>query len=228
MHRFNLVRPVEVVDFVKKFVGISGDFEEPLLHFFLFDFVAAAPTMTVFNLFVREDGLVDRAPPLVRLFLVGEPLFVKLQKAPLGPLIIFRVGSVDFAVPIDGVTEALSLLAEVRDVDFGDFLRGSAGFDSIIFRRETEGVVAERAHSIDALLYKETSETVDDGKVTNVANVEAGTGRVREHLGEHHLWDARLFGGLERLFLFPNFLPFCFDFERFVSIHNILLYHIMV
>ena len=97
MHGFNFVGPVEIVDFFKKFVGIFGDFEEPLFHFFLFDFVTTAPTMAVFDLFVSKDGLVDWAPPLVGFFLVGEAFFVELKEAPLSPTVIFGVGGVNLA-----------------------------------------------------------------------------------------------------------------------------------
>lgn len=189
--------------------------------------MTAAPAMAVFDLLICENSLIDWAPPLVRFFLVGEAFFVKLEEAPLGPLIIFWVGSVDFAVPINGVTKALGLFSEVSDINFRDFLRGSTGSNGIVFGRETESVITERAHGVNFLLHEESRQYIDDGEVTNVADVEAGAGRIRKHLGKHHFWGARLFDGLERLFLFPNFLPFCFDFERFVSIHNIIYYTIL-
>ena len=66
--------------------------------------MATAPTLAILDLFVGEDGLVNRAPPLVRFFLVGEAFLVKLEEAPLGPFVIFGVGSVDFARPVDGKT----------------------------------------------------------------------------------------------------------------------------
>ena len=59
--------------------------------------MTAAPTFAVFDLFVSEDGLVFGAPPLVGFLLVGETFLEELEEAPLSPLVILRVGGVDFA-----------------------------------------------------------------------------------------------------------------------------------
>ena len=133
--------------------------------------MATAPAFAVFDLFVGENGLVFWAPPLVGFFLIGETFFVKLEETPLSPFVVIWVGSVNFAVPIDGVAEALGLLAEIIDVDFGYFLRCSASFDGIILGGETKGIIAERAHDIVALLGIEACKDINNSEVTNVANV---------------------------------------------------------
>ena len=79
--------------------------------------------MTVLNLLVGQHGLVNRAPPLVAFLLVGEAGFVELEEAPLGPAVVFGVGSVDFAAPVNGVTELLGLFTEVFNVGGGSGLR---------------------------------------------------------------------------------------------------------
>ena len=104
--------------------------------------------MTVFDLLVREDGLVFGAPPLVGFFLVGEAFLVKLEETPLGPFVVLWVRGVHLAGPVDGVAEAFGLFSEIIDVLFGDFLRGGAGFDGVVFGGEAEGVVAERSEDI--------------------------------------------------------------------------------
>ena len=110
--------------------------------------MTAAPTLAVFDLLVGEYSLVDGAPPLVGFFLVGEALFEELEEAPLGPFVVPWVGGAYLAGPVDSVTEALSLLAEVGDVFSGDFLGGGVGLDGVVFGGEAESVVAERTENI--------------------------------------------------------------------------------
>lgn len=105
--------------------------------------MATAPTFAVFDLLVGEDCLVLGAPPLVGFFLVGEAFLEELEEAPLGPFVIFRVGSVDLAGPVDSVAEAFGLFAEVGDIILSDVLWGGAGLDGVILSGKTEGIVAE-------------------------------------------------------------------------------------
>ena len=70
----------------------------------------------------------------------------------MGPMIIIGVGSVDFAVPVNGVAEAFSLFSEVVDVGFGGGLRRYACFYGIVFGWKSEGVVAERTKNVALLL----------------------------------------------------------------------------
>ena len=69
------------------------------------------------------------------------------------------------------------------------------------------------------MLAIKTGENVNDGKIADVADVEAGAGGVGKHFGEEHFRGAGLLGSLESGSVCPDFLPFFFDFKRFVSIH---------
>lgn len=111
------------------------------------------------------------------------------------------------------------MLSKVCDIYLGDFLRGGASLNGVIFGGKTEGVVAKGAKNIYALLSIEPRENVDDGEITDVADMKAGAGGIRKHFGEHFLGLAFNFGSLKSLRIFPDFLPFLFDFLRFVSIH---------
>ena len=163
--------PFDVVDIFEKFISIGSNLEEPLLHLFLFYFVATAPAFAVFDLFVREHSLVDWAPPLVGFLLVGETFFVKLKEAPLSPLVIFWVGSIDFAIPVDSIAEPFSLLTEIINIDLGDVLWGGTGLDSVVFGRETKGIVAKWTHYVHLLLFKETGEHINNREVTDVTDM---------------------------------------------------------
>lgn len=211
LHSFDLVGPVEGVDVGQEFVGVGGDFEEPLFHFLFFDFRSAAPAVAVFDLFVGEDGLVNWAPPLVGFFLVGEAFFVELEEAPLSPFVVFGGAGVDFSAPVDGVTEFFELVAEVFDVSVGGDFGGGAGFDGVVFGGEAEGVIAEGAENVKTLLGVVASEDVDDGEVTDVADVEASARGVGEHFGEEFFGFFGGVVGLESFGVFPDFLPFGFD-----------------
>ena len=188
--------------------------------------MATAPTFAVFDLFVGQDSLVDWAPPLVGFFLVGEAFFVKLQEAPLGPAIIFWIGGINFAIPVNRVAEALSLFAEVGNIRGGCGLRGNAGFNRVVFRRQAKSIIAKRSQDVQTLLSVEPRKDINNGEVADVADMEAGAGRIREHFSEEHLRFTGIFRCAKRLLLFPDFLPFFFDFERFISIHNNIYYSI--
>ncbi len=183
--------------------------------------MTTAPAFAIFDLFVGKNGLVFWTPPLVRFFLVGETFFVELKEAPLGPFIVFWIRCINFAIPIYGITEALSLLAEVGNVGFGDILRGGASFDGVIFGGKPESVVAKWAQNIQPLLSVEPRKYINNGKVTDVTDMEASAGGIGKHFGKHHFGLAGFFGSLKRLGFFPDFLPFLFDFERFVSFHRV-------
>ena len=105
--------------------------------------MATAPTFAVLDLLVGEDGLVFGAPPLVGFFLVGEAFLEELEEAPLGPFVVFGVGSVNLAGPVDGVAEALGLLLEVGDIILSDVLWGGAGLDGVVLGGKAESVVTE-------------------------------------------------------------------------------------
>lgn len=177
--------------------------------------------MAVFDLFVSEDGLVDWAPPLVGFFLIGEAFFVEFQKAPLGPAVVFGVGSVNFSRPVDCVTEAFSLFAEVFDVSFCCFFWGNSGFYGVIFSRKAKGIIAKGTEDVKTFLGIVAGEDVDNCEVTDVADVEASAGRIWKHFGKE-LFRARIrVFCCERMIFFPEFLPFFFNFKRFISIHRI-------
>ena len=119
--------------------------------------MTATPAFAVFDLLVGENGLVDWAPPLVGFFLVGEAFLIELQEAPLGPFVVFGVGSIDFTRPVDVVAESLGLLAEVVGVGLGDCLGSGASLDGVVLGREAESIVTEGPQDVKTLLSVKTS-----------------------------------------------------------------------
>ncbi len=80
LHRFDGLGPVQIFEVIEQAVGVVGDFEEPLLERLLLDQITAAPTPAGFDLFVGQDGFVDRAPPLQALVLVSQSFFEEEQE----------------------------------------------------------------------------------------------------------------------------------------------------
>lgn len=72
------------------------------------------------DLLVGEDALAAGAPVHGHGRLVGQAVLVHLQEYPLGPLVIFRVGGVDHAVPVKAVAEHLQLLGKALDIALCD------------------------------------------------------------------------------------------------------------
>lgn len=63
LHGLNGIWPVvQIIQIVQQFVSVGGDFDKPLRDLFTLYFGVAAPAAAVDNLFVRENGLVIRAP----------------------------------------------------------------------------------------------------------------------------------------------------------------------
>ena len=80
---------------------------------------------------VIRDGQFGNGAGLV---LLGVVVTVEqVEEYPLGPAIVFGVGSVKFAVPVVAEAEAFYLAADVVDVVFGGDAGVGAGLDGVLF-----------------------------------------------------------------------------------------------
>ena len=101
LHRARALRPArQLVEIVQQAIGIRGDLQEPLREDAALDEVLAAPAAPVDDLFVREHGLIVRAPVHRRLALVRETVLVEAEKEPLIPAIVFGLVRRDLARPV--------------------------------------------------------------------------------------------------------------------------------
>ena len=139
LEQFDSFRPIESVQFVEQSLRIRGDAQHPLPHRPPDDREAADLAFAIDNFFIGQNGAELRTPVhrnvsdisepnairiiaaigrnrlgLVRLRI--EPGIVNLEKNPLRPFVIARIGRVDLALPIVGETDALELRFEFRDV----------------------------------------------------------------------------------------------------------------
>ena len=66
-------------------------------------------------------------------------------------MIIFRVASTDFTVPVERETYFVQLLAVAVDIVDGSDGRMLSGLDGILFCRQTVSVISHRVEYIEAL-----------------------------------------------------------------------------
>ena len=144
----------------------------------------------------EADGIDLLAGPAFRLqlgdglglagFLV-EVRRVQLQEDPLGPADVSGIGGGDLAVPVVAEAERLQLALEGRDVGDGGDRRVLAGLDRVLLRGQAERVPAHRVEDVVALAALGAADDVGGGVAFGVADVEAGTGGVREHVEDEEL-----------------------------------------
>ena len=100
-------------------------------------------TQPINNLFVCQDGSEGWAPVDRHLRLFGQSLFVKLQKDPLGPLDVIRIGRRQLLIPIIRKAQHLELSLEVGNVLFGSFGWLGTCLHSKLFSWQSEGVPSD-------------------------------------------------------------------------------------
>jgi len=224
LDRLRPFRPVEHRVVIEQCVGIRGDAEKPLLEVARLDLGAAQLAAAVDHLLVREHGLVVRAPLHGRRLAVSEPGLQELQEQPLGPAVVLRLVSRDFAIPVDRPAEPAHLGADRGDVPLGDLTRMAAAADRRVLCRQAERVEPHRPQNREAVAAPEMRDDVPQRVVEDVAHMEV-PGGVRKHLEHVELLALGGAGGLgigdvERPRVLPGLLPFWFDLFRLVPIHH--------
>ena len=214
LHKFGFFGPVEFVDVVQKFFGVFRDAEEPLRQIFTDNRRAASFAATVDDLLVRKNGLAGRAPVDRRFLSVRQIVFIHLQKQPLRPFIILRIARDDLVIPIVCRADVFKLFFHRRDVFHGAVFGMNTRFYRVVFGRQTERVESHRLEHFVALHTLKARETVRRSVVEPVSDVQLCARRIRKHFKDVILLvDSRRIE-LIGFFLFPFFIPFCFDFEH--------------
>ena len=172
LHRFNGVWPViQIIEIAQQFVSVSGDFNEPLWDLFALNFGIAAPAAAVDNLFVRENGLVVRAPVHRRGFLVHQAFFVQLGEEFLLPAVILWGTGRQLAAPVIAEAQHFELVFHVSDVVVGPRRRGRVVFHCRAFSRQTKRIPANRLQDVFTEHTLVARDHITDGVVTHVAHM---------------------------------------------------------
>src|SRR5207237_5642566 len=103
-----------------------------------------------------------------------EPRIINLEKDPLRPFEVTRIGGVDFTVPIIGETDSLQLRFEFSDVLAGGDGRMLAALDRILFGGQTEGVPAHWMENIEPAHPFVTRDDVGGGIAYRMYVVQTG------------------------------------------------------
>ena len=182
---------------------------------------AAAPlALTVNHLLVRKHGLILRTPVHFCFLAIRQPFFIELDEQPLRPLIIFRRGCVDLAIPVVRETEHLHLAAKVIRIRERDFLRRLPYFDGIIFRRESERIPTHRVKHFAAAHAHVARVDILGGIAFWMTHMQSRRGRIRERL-ELIIFRLRgIVGGLKNLLGQPFFIPLFLDLLGVVGSHR--------
>ena len=171
---------VDVVEIAIEAVGVFGDGEHPLLFLALFDGRAAAFAFAVDDFLVGKTDEILRTPVDRHFFLVCKTLLEKLQKDPLCPFVVVRIGGIYFPRPIERKSEGFELSPKNVGIFLGHDRRLETGFDGVVFRRKTEGIPTDRVENIVALHPALSGNDIHGRVAADVTDMETVTGRKRE------------------------------------------------
>ena len=203
-HPLDVVQPVQIVH---QAVGVGGDPEHPLALDLVDHLAAAALAAAVDHLFVGQHHLAAGAPVDVHLFFIGKAVLVQLQKDPLGPAVVLRVGGVDLPVPVKGQAQRLELAFEAGHVVFGDDLRVDVVLHGEVLGGQAKGVPPHGVEHVVAAKALFAGHDVQRGVAAGMAHMQplpAGIGELHQGV-ELGLGMVDLH--MEGLFVLPHLLP---------------------
>ncbi len=120
----------------------------------------------------RPGGILARIVPGV----------VDLQEDPLRPPVVVWVGRSYPAGPVIREAEHPDLPLDVADVLLGGFPRVHAMLHGVLFCRQSERIVAHRMEHVESGHPLEPCDDVGGGVAFRMAHMQAGPGRVGEHV----------------------------------------------
>jgi hypothetical protein len=182
LHQPDLFRPaVQGLQPVDQVVGIVGDAQEPLVQLALLDDGAGTPATPVDDLFIGQNGVVDRVPVDDPVLAIDQTAPIQLQEPGLLLAIVFRVAGGELARPVQRQTQELQLFAHVGDVGIGPALGVDAALHGRVLGRHAESVPAHRVQDVEALGALGPRDHVAHHIVAGVTHVD-GARRIGEHL----------------------------------------------
>ena len=154
------------------------------------------------------------------------PGVVDDEENPLSPAEVVDIGRRDLAVPVETQTEHLQLTAEVRDILLGRLPRVDPGLFGVLLGGEAESVPPHRVEDRETVHPLIARDDICGGVSFRVADMQAVSARVREHIQDIRLFPIGrplpLFRETRRgegLVFFPIFLPERFDLRRVIAGH---------
>ena len=220
LHLPGAVRPVHELQVVQQAIGVSGYLENPLAHRPPHHGEPPHLALAVDDLLVRQHRAQRRTPVDRHVGHVGEPALEELEKDPLGPAVVVRIGGVDLALPVVREPHALHLPAEVRHVLGRGDPRVDPGLDRVLLRRQAEGIPAHRVEHVEAAHPLHARHDVGGDVALEVTDVEPRARWIREHVEAVELRAPGHPRGAERGVLVPVALPARLDFCEGIVAHD--------
>ena len=214
--RLHTVDEVYLIQIIQQTLSVFGDLQHPLALLLADDGAAATLTGIVHHFFVGQHALTGGTPVDGHLCLISKALLEHLQENPLGPLEIFGIGGVNLSVPIEAVAKSLQLATEIGHIVLGDDGGMDVILNSIVFRGQTECIVAHGEQDIFARHAVLTGNGIHSGIGTGMANMQTHTTGIRELNQSVELLLVRTCDRLVQFFFLPNLLPFGFNCSKIV------------
>ena len=145
---------LHIVHTVKPFdqlFRIVRDLQHPLAFYLPDHLRAAAFAHAVHHFLIGKPHLTGSTPVDRHLRFIGKSLLKKLQKDPLGPVIIARICGIDLSVPVKGITQRMKLVLKTPHIVLCHDLRMDLVCDRIVFRRQAKRVPAHREQYVISL-----------------------------------------------------------------------------
>ena len=181
LHKFGLFGPVEFVYAIEQFIGVRGDFEEPLIEVLVRYLTSASFANAALRLLVGKHGVAGRTPVYGCFLAVGESFFVELKEHPLRPLVVVGHTGFDFVVPIVHCADALELSFHRGDVFQRAFLGVNTRLYGVVFGGQSECVESHRLENLVALHTLEARKSVGRSVVVPVSRMKFRPRRIGKH-----------------------------------------------
>ena len=145
-------------------------------------------------------------------------MLIELQKDPLCPAVIVRISGVDLTAVVKAEAYALELAAEMIHVIAGHLGRRDLVLNGIVFRRQAEGIPADRIEHVIPFHPPLSGDDVDGGIAARMADMQSRAGRIRKLDQTVKLRLAEIILCGKGLLVFPDLLPLFFNRFRLVGL----------
>ncbi len=179
LHQPHRLRPVHRAE-VEQLLGVASDAEEPLLHHLLDNRLPGALILAIDDLLIGQHRLERLRPVDQPLTAIGQVALEETTEEPLRPVIVGRVATDGFALPVEHRPHAAQLATHALDVGVGPRLGVDVALDGGVLGRQAKGVEAHREEDVVAAHAHEARPRVGRGHGEPVADVEVTAG-----VGQH-------------------------------------------
>ena len=183
MHVLDRLWPVKVIQVIEQALSIGSDFEHPLTHWFTNNWVATTLRCSIWKNFFVGDSCSQFFNPVYWHFsFISQTFFVKLSEDPLRPLVVVRICSIDFTVPVVREAKRIDLAFEVGNVFCCEFRWVISCIHSVLLCRQAKGIPSHWVKDIVTLSTFETAEDISRCVAFWVSYVKTRSRWVREHV----------------------------------------------